>query len=55
MCIRDRDTSVAQFRLVSLLTGPERNICVVGDDDQSIYRFRGATIENILNLSLIHI
>ena len=44
-----QDTSVAQFHLVSLLTGPERNICVVGDDDQSIYRFRGATIENILN------
>ena len=44
-----QDTSVAQFRLVSLLTGLERNICVVGDDDQSIYRFRGATIENILN------
>ena len=44
-----QETSVAQFRLVSLLTGPERNICVVGDDDQSIYRFRGATIENILN------
>ena len=43
-----QDTSVAQFRLVSLLTGPEKNICVVGDDDQSIYRFRGATIENIL-------
>ena len=35
-----QDTSVAQFRLVSLLTGPEKNICVVGDDDQSIYRFR---------------
>ena len=44
-----QDTSVAQFKLVSLLTGPEQNICVVGDDDQSIYRFRGATIENILN------
>ena len=44
-----QDTSVAQFQLVSLLTGPEQNICVVGDDDQSIYRFRGATIENILN------
>ncbi len=44
-----QDTSVAQFQLVSLLTGPEKNICVVGDDDQSIYRFRGATIENILN------
>ena len=44
-----QDTSVAQFRLVSLLTGPERNICVVGDDDQSIYSFRGATVENILS------
>ena len=44
-----QDTSVAQFRLVSLLTGPERNICVVGDDDQSIYRFRGADITNILS------
>ena len=49
-----QDTSVAQFRLVSLLTGPERNICVVGDDDQSIYRFRGATIENILNFERIY-
>ena len=44
-----QDTSVAQFQLVRLLTGPERNVCVVGDDDQSIYKFRGATIENILN------
>ena len=44
-----QDTSVAQFQLVSLLTGPDKNVCVVGDDDQSIYRFRGATIENILN------
>ncbi|MCL2539485.1 MAG: UvrD-helicase domain-containing protein, partial [Oscillospiraceae bacterium] len=43
-----QDTSYAQFRLVRLLTGAGRNICVVGDDDQSIYRFRGATIENIL-------
>ena len=49
-----QDTSVAQFRLVSLLTGPEKNICVVGDDDQSIYRFRGATIENILNFERIY-
>ncbi len=43
-----QDTSFAQYRLVELLTGPDKNICVVGDDDQSIYRFRGATIENIL-------
>ena len=49
-----QDTSVAQFRLVSLLTGPEKNICVVGDDDQSIYRFRGATIENILNFEKLY-
>ena len=45
-----QDTSVAQFRLVQPARRPEhQNICVVGDDDQSIYRFRGATIENILN------
>lgn len=44
-----QDTSVAQFQLVSLLAGEHSNVCVVGDDDQSIYRFRGATIENILN------
>lgn len=44
-----QDTSVAQFQLVYLLGGAHRNVCVVGDDDQSIYRFRGATIENILN------
>ena len=43
-----QDTSYAQFRLIYLLTGKEGNICVVGDDDQSIYKFRGATIENIL-------
>ena len=49
-----QDTSVAQFRLVSLLTGPEKNICVVGDDDKSIYRFRGATIENILNFERVY-
>ena len=49
-----QDTSVAQFRLVSLLTSPEKNICVVGDDDQSIYRFRGATIENILNFERVY-
>ncbi|MBQ8569210.1 MAG: UvrD-helicase domain-containing protein [Oscillospiraceae bacterium] len=44
-----QDTNTAQFRLVSLLASKYRNICVVGDDDQSIYRFRGATIENILS------
>ena len=44
-----QDTNHAQFVLVSLLAGENGNLCVVGDDDQSIYRFRGATIENILN------
>ena len=46
-----QDTSVAQFRLVSLLTGPEKNICVVGDDDQSIYRFRGLPLRTSSTLS----
>ena len=44
-----QDTNSAQYLLTSLLAGGYENICVVGDDDQSIYRFRGATIENILN------
>ena len=44
-----QDTNYAQFVLTSLLADGRRNIMVVGDDDQSIYRFRGATIENILN------
>ena len=44
-----QDTSTAQFELVHLLSQAHNNICVVGDDDQSIYRFRGATIENILS------
>ena len=44
-----QDTNHAQFRLTELLAAGHRNICVVGDDDQSIYRFRGATIENILS------
>lgn len=44
-----QDTNYAQFRLTELLSGGYRNIMVVGDDDQSIYKFRGATIENILN------
>ena len=49
-----QDTSIAQFRLVSLLTGPDQNVCVVGDDDQSIYSFRGATVENILQFEKIY-
>lgn len=44
-----QDTSHAQYELVRLLTGESGNLCVVGDDDQSIYQFRGATIENILS------
>ena len=44
-----QDTNHAQYVLVSLLASGKENLCVVGDDDQSIYRFRGATIENILN------
>ena len=44
-----QDTNHMQYLLTSLLAGGYENICVVGDDDQSIYRFRGATIENILD------
>jgi len=44
-----QDTNHAQYRLVSMLAEGSGNLCVVGDDDQSIYKFRGATIENILN------
>ncbi|MBQ9392926.1 MAG: UvrD-helicase domain-containing protein, partial [Oscillospiraceae bacterium] len=44
-----QDTNHMQYLLASLLSGGRKNICVVGDDDQSIYRFRGANIENILN------
>jgi len=44
-----QDTNHLQYLLTSLLAGEHNNICVVGDDDQSIYRFRGATIENILS------
>jgi DNA helicase-2/ATP-dependent DNA helicase PcrA len=43
-----QDSNIAQFRLLSELAGPETYLCVVGDDDQSIYRFRGAEVKNIL-------
>ncbi len=50
VCVDEyQDTNHAQYVLVSLLASANNNLCVVGDDDQSIYRFRGATIENILN------
>ena len=48
-----QDTNYAQFVLTEILAGKHRNIMVVGDDDQSIYRFRGATIENILNFDIL--
>ena len=44
-----QDTNTVQFKFVSLLASKYRNLCVVGDDDQSIYKFRGANIYNILN------
>ena len=48
-----QDTNTAQFEFVSLLASKYRNLCVVGDDDQSIYRFRGANIRNILGFEKI--
>ena len=49
-----QDTNTAQFRLIHLLAGKYRNLCVVGDDDQSIYRFRGANIGNILDFETVY-
>jgi DNA helicase-2/ATP-dependent DNA helicase PcrA len=48
-----QDTNTAQFRLVSRLAEKYRNLCVVGDDDQSIYKFRGANIQNILSFEKV--
>lgn len=48
-----QDTNTAQFELIHLLAGKYRNLCVVGDDDQSIYKFRGANIHNILDFEKV--
>lgn len=48
-----QDTNTVQFRFVSLLASKYKNLCVVGDDDQSIYKFRGANIANILNFEKV--
>ncbi len=54
VCVDEyQDTNCAQSRLIYLLSGKYRNLMVVGDDDQSIYKFRGATIENILQFDSI--
>ena len=55
ICVDEyQDTNTAQFQFVSLLAQASRNICVVGDDDQSIYKFRGANIRNILDFEQIY-
>ena len=48
-----QDTNTVQFMLISILAAKYRNLCVVGDDDQSIYKFRGANIKNILNFEQV--
>ncbi len=50
-----QDTNDIQFELAELLTGPNGNLCVVGDDDQSIYSWRGAEVKHILNFKADHI
>ena len=49
-----QDTNTAQFQLIKLLADKNRNLCVVGDDDQSIYKFRGANIRNILDFEKVY-
>ena len=48
-----QDTNTVQFQLIRILAGKYKNLCVVGDDDQSIYKFRGANIQNILNFEKV--
>ncbi len=55
VCVDEyQDTNEAQFKLVTQLSGGFKNIMVVGDDDQSIYKFRGATIKNIMNFDTVY-